>query len=401
MFSYNVNIYNVMELKNKTSCFLGVGAIDRFSKLIKKFKEDYGLKRALIVTGRSSYKSSGAWDHVKKALNEYGIEYVHFDKVSSNPTADNIDEASKLGRDFGADFVIPIGGGSPIDTAKAVSVLLEYTNEDARSLYAYKFTPKKAKPIIAINTTHGTGSEVNKFAVTTIPEKRYKLSIAYDCIYPVYSIDDPVFTSSMSYEQTLYTSIDALNHAVEAATTVNANPYSIYLAKEVVRLVVYYLPQALMHPCDLVARYYLLYASAVAGIAFDNARLHITHALEHPLSALNPDLSHGLGLALLLPHVVSVIYPAVGSTLAYVLEPIVGSLMGYPAEEETVVTALESWLYDMGINKRLSDFGFSKENIDELTKLSFDTPSSKFLLSLAPVKVNEDTVKTIFEMALL
>ena len=120
---------------------------------------------------------------------------------------------------------------------KSVAILMEYENETGASLYEYKFNPTKAAPIVAINLTHGTGTEVNRFAVATLLEKNYKPAIAYDCIYPTYSIDDPALMTKLSANQTLYVSVDAVNHVVEGATSKVASPYAITLAKETIRLV--------------------------------------------------------------------------------------------------------------------------------------------------------------------
>ena len=237
--------------------------------------------------------------------------------------------------------VIGIGGGSPIDVAKSVAILLKYPKETGESLYTLKFTPEKAAPIIAINLTHGTGTEGNRVAVASIEEKNYKPAIAYECIYPTWSIDDPELMLSLPLKQILYTCIDAVNHVVEAATTTVTNPFAITLAREVVVLVHKYLPVAVADPQDVTARYNLAYAALLGGISFDNGFLHFTHALEHPLSALKPDLTHGLGLAMLLPAVVKAIYEAKAPVLADILAPLVPGLKGTPDEAIAAAKGVE------------------------------------------------------------
>ena len=126
----------------------------------------------------------------------------------------------RLQKDFGAKAVVAIGGGSPNDAGKSVAILLKYPDKTANDIYEFTFAPDEAAaPILAINLTHGTGTETNRFAVVTIPEKDYKLAIAYDCIYPTYAIDDPSLMVKLSPKQTRYVSIDAVNHVVEAATS--------------------------------------------------------------------------------------------------------------------------------------------------------------------------------------
>jgi len=389
----------VFELRCRPTVFFGAGAIKSFSKIAKELRER-GVERAVLVTGRSSYRKCGAWDVVKPALEENGIEYVHYDGVGPNPTVDMIDEAAEMGREFGAQAVVGIGGGSPIDTAKGVAVLLEYPDKTGRDLYEFRFTPTRAKPIIAINTTHGTGTEVDRFAVASIPEKKYKPAIAYDCIYPLYSIDDPELMTKLPADQTRYVTVDALNHVTEAATTKATNPYSVLLAQETARLIFAYLPEALNHPDNVQARYYLLYASAIAGISFDNGLLHFTHALEHPLSAVKPDLPHGLGLAILLPAVIKHVYPAVGRILAEVYRPLVPEARGVPGEAELVAKRVEEWLFSVGLTEKLTDVGFTEEDVDRLTELAMTTPSLDLLLSMAPVEATRERIRAIYSDSL-
>lgn len=396
MWDHKISIHEIREIRTKTTAYFGVGAIRKIDDIMGILSAQ-GIKKVLCVTGRGSYKKTGAWNYVSDAFNKHGIEHVLYDKITPNPTADAVDEATQIARDFGAQAVIAIGGGSPIDAGKSAAILLEYPQENARSLYELKFAPTKAAPVIAINLTHGTGTEVDRFAVVSIPEKEYKPAIAYDCIYPLYAIDDPALMTGLSPDQTRYVSIDAVNHVVEAATSAAASPYSILLAQETVRLVATYLPQALQHPEDLTARYFLLYASLIAGVSFDNGLLHFTHALEHPLSAVKPDLAHGLGLAMLLPAVLKQIYPAQPEVLAALFAPVVDGLKGIPAEGEKVALSVEKWLYSLGVTSKLADEGYTENDLDRLTELAMTTPSLDGLLAIAPVPASKEVIRTIYK----
>lgn len=392
-------INEIREIRSKTTVYLGVGAIEKIYDIASNLK-NMNIDKVLIVTGRGAYRKTGAWEYVEKALEKENITYILYNEVTPNPTVDQVDEAARMGNELGAKAVIGIGGGSPIDAAKSVAILLEYKDKTARDIYEFKFTPEKAAPVIAINLTHGTGTEGDRFAVVSIPEKEYKPAIAYDCIYPLYAIDDPQLMVKLPIHQTCYVSVDAINHVVEASTSKVANPYTILLAKETVRLVSRYLPQALQHPGDLTARYYLTYASLIAGICFDNGLLHFTHALEHPLSGVKPDLSHGLGLGILLPAVIKEIYPSVSEVLADILSPIVCGLEGNPGEAEIVAKGIEKWLYSIGITEKLTDLGFKENDVEKLTKLAFETPSLDLLLSMAPIDADEKVVSNIFRNSL-
>ncbi len=395
MFQNSLDIHEVRELRLKTLVYFGCGAIRKIEDIAAQL-EARGIRDMLVITGRGAYKSTGAWDHVLPALERHGIRHVLYDKVTPNPTTAQIDEAASLARTIDAKAVLCIGGGSPTDAGKSVAVLLENPAYTAADLYEYKFTPEKAVPVIAINLTHGTGTEVDRVAVATILEKEYKPAIAYDCIYPTWAIDDPALMTGLSEKQTRFVSIDAVNHSVEAVTSIIASPLSVTLGREAIALVAQFLPSALKNPGDLTARYYLLYASMLAGSAFDNGMLHYTHALEHPLSAVKPDLTHGLGLSMLLPAVVKHIYPVRATVLADVLSPLVPGLKGAPAEAETAAKGVEKWLAGVGAPEKLSDEGFSSADIDKLTELAFTTPSLGFLLSLAPNKADAEAVRRIY-----
>ena len=395
MWEKDINIHDVREIRTRTSVYFGCGAINKMEDIAKDFKAK-GLDKVIVMSGRNAYKATGAWDVVEKALINNGIEYVNYDGVTPNPTTTAVNEAAKTAIDFGAKAVICIGGGSPTDAGKSVAILLKYPDKTANDIYEFTFAPTEAAPIVAINLTHGTGTETNRFAVVTIPEKDYKPAIAYDCIYPVYAIDDPALMTKLSPKQTRYVSIDAVNHVIEAATSKAASPYAVTLAREVITLVSRYLPKAIENPEDLEARYYLAYAAMMGGVCFDNGLLHYTHALEHPLSAVKHELSHGLGLAILLPAVVKNIYAAKAETLKYILEPITGQINS--ADE--AANSVYEWLKSVGVPSKLKDEGFTEDDIPKLVNLAFTTPSLDGLLSLAPTEATKDAVEEIYRHSL-
>ena len=391
MWEHDIDIHEVKEIRTRTSVYFGCGAINKMFEIAKVLKAKK-LDKVIVMSGKNAYKATGAWDVVQKALSENGIEYVNYDGVTPNPTSTAVNEAAKIARDFGAKAVISIGGGSPTDAGKSVAILLKYTDKNANDIYEFKFEPTEAAPVIAINLTHGTGTETNRFAVVTLPEKDYKPAIAYDCIYPMFAIDDPVLMTKLSSKQTRYVSIDAVNHVVEAATSKVASPYSITLAREVISLVAEYLPKAIENADDLEARYYLAYAAMMGGVCFDNGLLHYTHALEHPLSAVKHELSHGLGLAMLLPAVIKNIFDSKAETLKYILEPIAGKVTTASDAEKGVY----EWLKSVGVPNKLKDEGFSNEDIPNLVQLAFTTPSLDGLLAIAPTKATKEAVEQIY-----
>lgn len=397
MWEKDINVNEVKEIRVKTTTYLGAGAIQKFNDIAKELAYK-GLDKVVILTGKSAYKKTGAWDVVSKALEENNIEYALFDKITPNPQHLDVDEAAKLGKEISAKAVIGIGGGSPIDSAKSVAILLKYPEKTAAELYELKFVPEEAAPVIAINLTHGTGTEVDRFAVVSIPEKEYKPAIAYDCIYPMYAIDDPALMTSLPKFQTMSVSVDAINHVFEAATSLAANPFSILCAKETVRLVHEYLPKALEDGKDIEARYYLSYASMIAGTSFDNGLLHFTHALEHPLSAIKTDLTHGYGLGILLPAVVKQCFDAKKETIEEIFEPIFSGAKDLNAEKAAELT--RDWLKSVGLTQTLKDEGFTEGDLDKLTDLAFTTPSLDGLLGCAPIEATKEVVRNIYKESL-
>ena len=395
MWENDIDIHEVREIRTRTSVYFGCGAINKIADIAADLKNK-GVDKVIVMSGRNAYKATGAWDVVEKALKDNGVGYINYDKVTPNPTSIAVNEATKLAKDFGAKAVVAIGGGSPTDAGKSVAILLKYPDKNTNDLYEFKFTPEEAVPIVAINLTHGTGTETNRFAVVTIPEKDYKPAIAYDCIYPMYAIDDPALMTKLSPKQTKYVSIDAVNHVVEASTSKVASPYAVTLAREVIALVGQYLPKAIENPDDLEARYYLAYAAMLGGVCFDNGLLHYTHALEHPLSAVKPELSHGLGLAMLLPAVVKNIYTAKAETLKYILEPIVKDT----SSAEKAAEGVYEWLKSVGVPSKLKDEGFTGADIPNLVNLAFTTPSLDGLLAIAPTEATKAAVEEIYRNSL-
>lgn len=393
MFINSIDITQVAEIRLKTTVYFGCGAIHKINDIADQLVAR-NIKNILVLTGRGAYKATGAWDVIVPALESRNISYTLYDRVTPNPTTVQIDEAVAMAPQ--AQAVLAIGGGSPIDAGKSAAVLLANPGKTAAELYEFKFTPSGAVPIIAVNLTHGTGTEADRFAVATILEKEYKPAIAYDCIYPTWSIDDPALMTGLSREQTRFVSIDAVNHCIEAATSKAASAFSVSLAREAIALVAQYLPVAEKNPADLEARYYLLYASMLAGVCFDNGLLHYTHALEHPLSGVKPDLTHGLGLSILVPAVVKEIYAEKAVVLADILSSIVPGLAGIPEEAEYAAQKLEEWLADSGVPQKLSDEGFDESHLDKLVDLAFNTPSLGGLLSLAPTEATPEAVRRIY-----
>ncbi len=380
----------VFEVRAGSITYFGVGALKKIKSVLKVFRK-MGVERIGVITGKSSYKVSGAWNEIQAALLELKVEYLHFDGVMANPTVDQVDSAFELFKEFSPGALIGIGGGSALDVTKGVAVLLANPERNARELYRCEFYPLKALPMVLVNLTHGTGSEIDRYSVATIPEDQVKVGIGYDCLYALYSIDDPSLTLNLPLDQSIYTAIDALNHAIEASTTLLSSPYTFTLSKEAAHLVFKYLPILIEDPKNIEARKWLLYASMLAGIAIDCSVTHITHLLEHAISALKPEVPHGLGLALIAPAVMEVIYPAVSDKLNALFEPI-----NPPHDPKGFSERVKKWHCELGIRKGLSDYGFKEGDLDDLLLSVKSMPGAEKIFSIAPIKLSDGLIREIF-----
>ena len=378
--------------------YFGVGAVKKISEIAENLKKQ-GIDRVIIVTDPVVWQSTKVEQYIKPALESNGVEYSIYDKVRPNPTYESCDELAKIAREFNAKAFIAVGGGSHIDTAKTAAALVKNPGRTAKDLYEKIININDALPLVAINTTHGTGSEVDKFAVAQ-SDGGYKPAIAGPALYPMFTIEDPSLTITLPKRQTLATALDAFNHSFEAATTKTRNPYSTLLAATAIRLIAKWLPIAANEPNNITARYWLMYASAIAGIAFDIAMLHLTHMLEHPLSALNPKITHGIGLTALFPAVLNVTYKVLPEISAYLLSPIIPGLKGEPGEAEYAEKEIEKWFASIGVPDKLSDLGFTESDINRLVENAMTSPMTPMMAASSPVEVTRDLVRWIYERSL-
>ena len=356
-----------------------------------------GFRRIFVVTGGASAKVSGALREVEGILKELGVKYGVFDGVVPNPTVSVVNElAAEMWR-FSSEAAIAVGGGSVIDSAKLASVIAR-CGGDARDYLVGVREPYTSLPLAAVNLTHGTGSEANRYAVATIEETSEKIGLGSECMYPSISIDDPNFLKTLPREQTLYTTLDALYHAIESATSAAASPYTEMLAEEAVKLIVKWVPEAVKDPSNLEARYWLLYASMIAGISIDHGRTHLIHAVERALSGINPKLAHGCGLAIIGPHIVELIYKVKPEAMQKLLKHIDPALKPAADYAERAAEALKKFQEDVGFKEKLADYEFSTKHASKVKKLTLK--SQEHLVKLAPLRVTEAMIGRIYRSTL-
>ncbi|MEZ4375980.1 MAG: iron-containing alcohol dehydrogenase [Polyangiaceae bacterium] len=274
----------------------GVGSISKLGKHVKSV----GKQRALIVTDPGLVKA-GVVTQVEEALSAEGIEARVFSEVRPNPTTEDVTLGRDAAREFGDAAVVPVGGGSVLDAAKAIALWAPNGGELADYVPGCK--PKHpGHPVIAVPTTSGTGAETNMFAVITDPERGRKILIGHLSVQPKASVLDPALTVGCPAAVTATCGMDVLTHAIEALTSNRPNPFSEAVALRAIAMAGHHLPIAFEDGANIEARSQLMFASHLAGIAFASAGLGVCHAMGHPISA-RLNAAHGQTLATLLPEV--------------------------------------------------------------------------------------------------
>ena len=282
---------------NETSYF-GAGS----RKMIAEEVAKRGYKKALIVTDKDLVKF-GVAAQVTDVLKEAGIPFEIFDEVKPNPTVKNVKAGIEAFKAAGADFMVAIGGGSSMDTSKAVGIIINNPEfSDVVSLEGVAPTKKKSVPVIALPTTAGTAAEVTINYVITDEENVKKMVCVDPNDIPTLAIIDPELMLSMPRGLTAATGMDALTHAIEGLITLGAWEMSDMFELKAIEMIAKWLPKAVATPSDIEARDGMATAQYIAGMAFSNVGLGLVHGMAHPLGAYY-DIPHGVANALLLPFV--------------------------------------------------------------------------------------------------
>lgn len=281
----------------KTS-FFGKGAIRLAGPELQKM----GVRRALMVTDRFLYESCAA-ARVGQVLSDAGVEYAVYYNVQPNPTVQVVNDCIAAAKGLSAQLLVALGGGSAIDTAKAASIVLA----NGGTVEQYEGADRSARPglpIMAVNTTAGTGSECTAFYIVTDPVRHSKMAMVdANCMVSI-AVNDTDFMSSMPPKLTAATGMDALTHAIEAVLSKNATPLTDKDALWAAGVIGEYLPRVVQNGADEQARTMMAYAENVAGMAFSNAGLGMVHAMAHALGG-RYNLAHGVCNAVLLPYVLA------------------------------------------------------------------------------------------------
>ena len=348
---------------NETSYF-GKGSISNVAAEVKA----RGLQKVLLVTDKDLVKFNVA-TKVMKVMDDAGIPYTVYDDIKANPTIQNVQEGVELCKKEGADCIVAVGGGSVIDTSKAIGIIM--TNPefaDVRSLEGTADTKNPCLPIIAISTTSGTAAEVTINYVITDVEKHRKFVCVDPHDIPVVAIVDPEMSASMPKGLCAATGMDALTHAIEGYITKGAWELTDMLHLKAIEIIARSLRKSVAG--DMDGREEMAIGQYIAGMGFSNVGLGIVHSMAHPLSALY-DTPHGVACATILPTVLEYNAEATGEKYREIARAMGVEGVDSMTQEEyrkAAVQAVRQLGQDVGIPQKVSEVGVKEEDIHFLAE---------------------------------
>lgn len=266
-------------------------------------------RKALLVTGRTSARKSGAWEDINWSLRQRGVEFVLFDEIEENPSLQSVHRAAEMCREHGCDFVIGVGGGSPMDSAKAVAAIVGSKLEGHEVWDAGRITD--VLPVVCMPLTSGTGSEVTPYAVLTDVEHNRKAGFGTEAMLPRLALCDPRYTLSVPPRVTRDTAIDALSHLLEGLYSRLRNPLLYPLIHEGAQLILRHLTTAMAQPDNLPAREALMQAALYGGMTIRHTSTTLQHSVGYPLTA-EFGVSHGLANGLVMKAMMELYRPVTG-----------------------------------------------------------------------------------------
>jgi alcohol dehydrogenase class IV len=360
-----------------TKIIFGKGRINELAEVVLT----YGKKVLLVTTPAAVPALQDQYDKVTKILTNSGITVAHYDGVKPNPTVETISAGAKMAREFGAEVIVGLGGGSSMDSAKAISV--EATHPGNSWDYLFYKTPQpdasKLLPVIAVTTTSGTGSQVTQVAVVTNTQERDKSALYNNILYPQVTIIDPELMVSVPKFVSATTGFDVLCHAFESTINPGTGAYVDLLAWEAIAIVAEYLPKVLANLGDVEAREKMAWADTLGGLCIANAGVTLPHGMGMAIGGMYPNISHGGSLA--------IVYPAFAkftwadaipqfSKLARILNPALVSLTDEQAAEKSV-EEIEKFLAKIELKLSLKEYGMPENEIETLAKQCMVLPDYK------------------------
>lgn len=390
---------------------IGIGASKELGHDLKRMK----ISKTLLICGKNTYEKTGIVKDIVRNVESEGIEVNVWNGVEPEPTLESIEGGIKYASEFEFNALIAVGGGSSIDTAKLINL---YTTYPTSNILDYipppvgsgKQIPGSLKPLIAIPTTAGSGSETTPTAVFTITKSELKFGLTHEYLLPTLAVVDPLNTVTMSQSTTASTGLDALMHAIEAYTSrpyntrpkpprsdlrpvyVGSNPITDGIAEKSIELVGKYLRRAYHNGQDLEARFGMSLASYMAGIALGNAGTHISHAISLVLGGIT-DAPHGICAAITAPALLEVLIDVVPEKLARI-----SLLLGHDDEVSMKklamksVEAVKDLLLGLDCPNGLDDLGIKESDTPQIAE---KTLLMRRLLNQSPIEVSKKLIEKI------
>jgi alcohol dehydrogenase class IV len=295
-------------------------------------------KSCLIVTGPNINSKTNYIRTAEAILKDRGISYDVFDGVEDNPSDTTIIKGHKLYQKIKADFILGVGGGSPLDAAKAIGIL-ESNGGKISDYFGVEKVTKPNVPVICAPTTSGTGAEVTKYSNINVPKEKTKNLINSINICPTVAIVDPTLTLSMPSGVAAVSGVDALTHVVESYTCTFTQPITEMINIEAIKIIAHYLPQSVTLQNDFMAHVMMSYASMLGGMAINNAGTGIAHGLSFPLTA-HYGVPHGVATGILLPYVMEFNMPTNYAKFAKIAEAMGENIDGLSLQEAAELAPL-------------------------------------------------------------
>lgn len=358
-----------------TEIIFGSGRVAEVGELVARFG-----KRCLIVSRPKDGTLEELYVRIKEHLRESGVEYRHYGGVIPNPTTDSVRNGTELAQGFSPDVVLGVGGGSSMDTAKAIAVELTHPGTAWDYLWCSDEQPtEKTLPVVSIPTTSGTGSQVTQVAVVTNTSEKTKSAIFNDELYPEVGLIDPELMVTVPTHVTASTGFDVFGHAFESYLHVDASPYTDILAREAVRLVTQYLPQAVEDGSNKEAREGMAWADCLAGLCIANAGVTLPHGIGMTIGGYCPHVMHGEALAVTYPEFTRFTYPSAVKRFADMGRVMNPDLEDEPDEvaAERACEAVDDFLKEIGMWLSLEELGVSEQEVELIADDSQVLPDYK------------------------
>jgi alcohol dehydrogenase len=330
--------------------------------------ENLGCKKALIVTDRDLFRNTDIPERIRKALGHLSVGV--FSDVEADSGLHIVNHGAKVGKELGADCLVSVGGGSAIDTAKGIAILLKEGGR-LQDYAGFQVLTRPQTPHIVIPTTAGTGSEVTYIAVIKDHEEGRKLLFGDYHILPNVAILDPKMTEGLPPRLTAATGMDAMSHAIEAMHSLQREPMADGMALHAIRLIREFLPTAVKEGKDMTARAQMLIAASMAGAAFSNAQVGIVHALAHTVGA-KFKVHHGLANSILLPSCVRYNADACGDIYLNILSAMGVNIKRVSPDHAGDVLAdkIADFTKGLGLPQRLREAGVPQEGLNECSEIA-------------------------------